>query len=356
MQNFSDALLTWFDQFGRKNLPWQEDISPYRVWISEIMLQQTQVATVIPYFNKFIADFPQVKKLAQATLDSVLHLWTGLGYYARARNLHQTAAIITQEFNQIFPNDLTQLVSLPGIGRSTAGAILSIAFNKPTPILDGNVKRVLTRYHALSAASDKSLTSKLWDLATEYTPQERCAEYTQAIMDLGATVCTRSKPNCLSCPLQFNCKAYQENKVANFPQKRIKTKLPTRTIQFLILCNEFDQILLEKRSLMGIWGGLWSFPEYDQDDWLNYCEHKFNCEVVCHTKGTQFRHTFSHFHLDIEPLFIRIRKQRLNVMERDVIWYSPTDSLRVGVAGPVKKLLQETFKKGFPPSEKIPKS
>lgn len=338
--NFAFTLLNWFDTHGRKNLPWQKDISPYRVWISEIMLQQTQVATVIPYFEKFMTAFPTVTLLAQADLDQVLHLWTGLGYYARARNIHKTAKIIVNEYDEFFPNEFDEMIKLPGIGRSTAGAILSIAFNTPFPILDGNVKRVLSRYHAIEGfTNDKDVIDKLWTLASEYTPTRRCGDYTQAIMDLGATVCTRSKPACEDCPVRLTCVAYGEDRTADFPQSRPRQKLPIRETQFLILQNEQNEILLEKRPLIGIWGGLWGFPEFKAQEIAQYCQQKFECEVVSHKIGDLLRHTFTHFHLDITPIYVNVKNMTQKVMDDLAIWCQPADLPKIGLPKPVLKLL-----------------
>ncbi|MBA2655287.1 MAG: A/G-specific adenine glycosylase [Gammaproteobacteria bacterium] len=345
MSDFAKGLLNWFDGFGRKNLPWQKNITPYRVWISEIMLQQTQVATVIPYFEKFIAHFPDIQTLAKSELDTVLHFWTGLGYYARARNIYKSANIIVDHFAAEFPSDLDTLISLPGIGRSTAGAILSIAFQKATPILDGNVKRVLTRLHAISGyPGEKSVEDKLWKLASGYTPEKRCADFTQAIMDLGATICTRAQPNCNACPLQFDCLSYQEGSISLYPQPKAKTKLPVKNTQFLILWNEKGQLLLEKRPPMGIWGGLWGFPDYPQSDFAEHCRLKYGAEVITYSTGQLFRHTFSHYHLDITPVFIDIAHHRKDVMEGDLIWCLANEIPQVGLAAPVKKLLLEFAK------------
>lgn len=345
-QFFSKTLLAWFDQNGRKNLPWQLNISPYRVWISEIMLQQTQVATVIPYYEKFIASFPDLNTLAMSPLDSVLHLWTGLGYYARARNIHKTANLIASNFEGIFPNDFTSLLSLPGIGRSTAGAILSIAFQKATPILDGNVKRVLTRYHGIEGfPGQKHTENKLWSLAAIHTPAKRCADYTQAIMDLGATICTRTKPNCLACPLKVNCVAYLEDKTQELPCPKKKPTLPIRNTQFLILQKQDGTVLLEKRPPVGIWGGLWSFPECNVEDITDYCVNKFGYAPHTMTKDKPFRHTFSHFHLDIMPIYLNGDTTSLRVMEDEYLWCSPTCLPKVGLAAPVKSLLQHNLNK-----------
>jgi A/G-specific adenine glycosylase len=338
--SFTNKLLAWFDLNGRKDLPWQKNRTPYAVWVSEIMLQQTQVMTVIPYYTRFISHFPDVKSLAEANLDIVLHLWTGLGYYARARNLLKTAQIITEHYDQIFPDNLKELSHLPGIGRSTAGAILSIAFNKPFPILDGNVKRVLTRYHmVVGFPGDKQVENKLWEFAEKYIPKHHCYIYSQAIMDLGATICIRIKPKCEICPLQRQCMAFNEDKISDFPQKKSKAITRVRATYFLILQNDDGHVLLEKRSAHGIWGGLWSFPEYQNENYLEYCNQKFGYKVKNYQKGKPFRHTFSHFHLDITPIYIHISQSPLCVRENDLVWYLPSNMPQIGLAAPVKKLL-----------------
>lgn len=252
---FQRRLLKWFDTHGRKSLPWQIDKTPYRVWISEIMLQQTQVATVIPYFVKFMRQFPDVASLAEAHEDEVLHLWAGLGYYSRARNLQRAAKMVMADFDGRFPGTLETLQRLPGIGPSTAGAIMSIAYQQPAAILDGNVKRVLARIHAITQPINEKRTEEwLWDLAVEYTPNKRVADYTQAIMDLGATLCTRSKPNCKACPFAAECKAYAADLVNQIPAKKAAAKIPTREATFLIIRCE-DRVLLHKRPPSGICGG-----------------------------------------------------------------------------------------------------
>jgi A/G-specific adenine glycosylase len=340
MHSFTNKLLDWYDTFGRKNLPWQQDITPYRVWISEIMLQQTQVTTVIPYFERFISRFPTIHSLATAKLDEVLHLWTGLGYYARARNLHRTAIIIDGKFNGLFPNNLDDLLVLPGIGRSTAGAILSIAFQKATPILDGNVKRVLTRHYAIAGyLSDKNVNKELWLLAQELTPEIRCGAYTQAIMDLGATVCLRLKPKCKQCPLNETCIAYLENRIVDFPQAKSKRVLPIKEMSWLVLQNEKLEVLLVKRPFTGIWGGLWSFPECEERNMASYCDKK-GYKIISIRKGDTFRHTFSHFHMDITPLFVTVNIKYKVLTENDeIFWCSPNRLPQIGLAAPIKKIL-----------------
>ena len=304
MPELAAALLPWFRQHGRHDLPWQQDASPYRVWVSEIMLQQTQVKTVIPYFIRFVERFPDAGALADAPLDRVLHLWTGLGYYARARNMHRAAQVIARDFAGRLPDDLNALVALPGIGRSTAGAIMTLGHGRRAPILDGNVKRVLARFYGIYGwPGHREVEKRLWELAGRETPQRETAAYTQAIMDLGATVCTRSGPRCADCPLASGCHAFRYGEQQLLPTGRTKTSLPVRRIFFAVLENEQGEILLEKRPPAGIWGGLWSFPEYSSDtelvDWI-----KTRAVLVSEALTTlpQIRHSFSHFHLDITPV------------------------------------------------------
>jgi len=340
---FQQNLLVWFDQHGRKDLPWQQDISPYRVWLSETMLQQTQVATVIPYFLAFTAKFPNVESLAQATVDDVLQLWSGLGYYARARNLHKAAQNI-YELSQ-FPDTLDGLLALPGIGQSTAGAILSIAFNKPQPILDGNVKRVLARFRAIPGWAGSSEANKqLWSLSAAFTPDERIADYTQAIMDLGATVCTRNNPACKRCPLTTGCAAFLTNRIQDFPAPKKAKALPIKQVIFLFVTNR-QQVLLEKRPPTGIWGGLWSLPEFhDEAAALNWCLVN-NIQIRDKQAGEKQRHTFSHFHLDYTPLFIET-DSAMDVIRETAsnVWQNTQQISQLGLPTPIKLLLQQHLK------------
>lgn len=342
--SITSRLLQWYDVQGRKDLPWQKSITPYRVWISEIMLQQTQVATVIPYYQKFMHYFPTLKDLALANLDEVLHLWTGLGYYARARNIYKTAQILIQNKTHELPNNFDELIKLPGIGRSTAGAILSIAYNIATPILDGNVKRVLCRYHAIEGyPGDKSISDQLWLLASQHTSHNRCADYTQAIMDLGATVCIRKRPLCERCPIKSNCKALLKDAIEDYPYVKVKKVLPTKQVYFLIFKDEQDRIYLEKRPIIGIWGGLWSFPEYQGDDQglISYCKAHYQLKILNQTSGQPFRHTFSHFHLQVTPLYLNV-KTGMQVSDSEQARWSPPSALpQIGLSTPVKRLLEE---------------
>ncbi|RTE67055.1 adenine DNA glycosylase [Amphritea opalescens] len=339
---FSTAVLDWFDQHGRHDLPWQANKTAYFTWLSEIMLQQTQVSTVIPYFERFREQFPTVEDLAAAEQDEVLHLWTGLGYYARARNLHKTAKIVSHDFGGQFPDSVDALEQLPGIGRSTAGAILSISTGKRAAILDGNVKRVLARYYAIEGWPGTTENMKqLWQFAEQNTPHQRVADYTQAMMDMGATLCTRSKPACLLCPLTSGCQARQQGSENELPASKPKKAIPVKQTLMLLIENDTGQILLRQRPPTGIWGGLWSLPETSD---LRDAEHETGLPVDADsaTALTPIRHTFSHFHLDITPVHIELRDNDLtnSVMEQPAtLWYNLRQPQKIGLAAPVKKLL-----------------
>ena len=342
--DFSEQVLNWFNRHGRRDLPWQKDLTHYRVWVSEVMLQQTQVNTVIPYFNNFIGRFVNIKTLAEADLDEVLYYWTGLGYYARARNLHHTARIIMEEHKGLFPSTVDQLMSLPGIGRSTAGAILALACNQRHPVLDGNVKRVLTRYHGIEGWPGQSAVEReLWELAMQHTPEKNVADYTQAMMDLGATVCLRRHPRCEICPVSKDCFANNYSRQHGLPQTKPKNKMPVRKTIFAILENYQGKILLEHRPPAGIWGGLWAFPEcFHEDDIQSWVETKFGYSINKLEYKAPIRHTFSHFHLDIMPVHasVKTRNSKINGEDR-YCWYEPWGKKYLGMATPVKKLLQE---------------
>jgi len=341
---FTSRLLEWYGRHGRHDLPWQQEVTPYRVWVSEIMLQQTRVGTVIPYFNKFMERFPDLKVLAGAGLDEVLHSWAGLGYYARARNLHHAAREIVARHEGEMPTTLDQLMALPGIGRSTAGAILALSHGLRHPILDGNVKRVLARLYAVEGwPGQPDVERSLWALAASYTPASRVADYTQAIMDLGATVCTRRQPRCGDCPVSEACVARISSRQHDFPQSRPGRALPVRKTVFAILQNESGRILLEQRPPAGIWGGLWAFPECapgeDVPEWIH---NRFGCPVNALEYRATLRHTFSHFHLDIVPAYARVMADNEVLHDTDrYCWYAPGTNQRCGMAAPVKKLLEE---------------
>ncbi len=341
MTPFADAILQWYDVYGRKELPWQKNKNAYRVWLSEIMLQQTQVTTVIPYFERFLQKFPDVIALANAPQDEVLHLWTGLGYYARARNLHKAAQVVATEFNGEFPLDIETLNALPGIGRSTAAAILSSVYKQPHAILDGNVKRTLARSFAVSGwPGKKSVENKLWQLAEEHTPSQDVDKYNQAMMDMGAMVCTRSKPKCLLCPVQNLCKANQQGNPLDYPGKKPKKDKPVKETWFMMFYCD-NQVWLEQRPQTGIWGGLFCFPQNADAHIQQQLDKRGIAEEnILETKTLPaFRHTFSHYHLDITPLLIKLSKQPNIIMDSQALWYDLAQPAQIGLAAPVKQLL-----------------
>ncbi len=344
--SFANRLLDWYQQHGRHDLPWQVHNDAYSVWISEIMLQQTQVTTVIPYYERFINQFPRLQDLAEAKTDLVLHLWSGLGYYARARNLHKTAKIIADIHNGIFPDDIDELVKLPGIGRSTAGAILALSHGQRHPILDGNVKRVLTRYYCIAGwPGHRETEKKLWQLSEKNTPSVNTAKYTQAIMDLGATVCKRSSPDCAICPLRKDCKASLLKVVDNYPHKRKTRELPVKTATFLLLRNEYGEIYLIQRPPAGIWGGLWCLPELMTNDAKRPWDIEYLAADICTSKAMpSVRHTFSHYHLDFTVIPAKLKGDHNSVImeSKSAVWYNPADPSRLGLAAPIKKIIHST--------------
>jgi len=342
--SFADRVLAWFDVHGRKDLPWQHPRTPYRVWISEVMLQQTQVVTVIPYFERFMARFPNVSALARADLDDVLHLWTGLGYYARGRNLHAAAKCIVADHGGELPRELDALIALPGIGRSTAGAILSAGHGIRAPILDGNVKRVLARYFAVPGYPGlNAVAETLWAHAEATTPTTRVADYTQAIMDLGATLCTRSNPRCTGCPVATNCIAYRDEAMHRYPAPKPRKDMPVKRARMFLIVDPNGRCLLERRPPTGLWGGLWNPPERGGDWSLDELLAELglaSASVLDQHRLRGFRHTFTHFHLDIEPLRIDVSEARLAVADRDRWrWYGVGENEPLGLSAVAVRLL-----------------
>jgi A/G-specific adenine glycosylase len=349
---FQAAVLAWFDRHGRKELPWQIDPTPYTVWVSEIMLQQTRVTTVIPYFRRFTQQLPELKSLAEAPLETVLGLWSGLGYYARARNLHRTARIVVEKHGGELPADPELLSALPGIGRSTANAILSMGFHQRAAILDGNVKRVLSRFLAIEGWSgDTRVGRELWRHSERFTPARRVAQYTQAMMDLGATVCTRHRPTCPACPLEAACAARASGRVAAIPAPRPAKAIPVRHCYLLVIVNKQGEVYLEKRPPAGIWGGLWTFPEYTTPEALiEGCQKRRLADFTLEWLP-QRRHTFSHFHLDYTPVLARADLDGTCVMEhREAMWYGLEQAHPHGLPAPIRRLLEHLTECKRPPS------
>ncbi|HKJ77808.1 MAG TPA: A/G-specific adenine glycosylase [Gammaproteobacteria bacterium] len=341
MARFADAVLAWYDRHGRHDLPWQHPRDPYRVWVSEIMLQQTRVETVVPYFERFMARFPDVGALADAAVDEVLALWSGLGYYARARNLHRAAQRLRDEHGGVFPETLEAVMALPGVGRSTAGAVLALAGDRRHPILDGNVKRLLARHRAVPGwPGHKAVERQLWDAAEAFTPRERVADYTQAVMDLGATVCMPREPDCNACPVAEGCRARQQGAVADYPAPRPRRELPVRRTRMLLVGME-DDLLLEQRPPSGIWGGLWSLPECGADEETDAWCARHGLELVREARWRPFRHTFSHFHLEIEPRRLQVAPAGGGVMEPSgLVWYKCSALAELGLPAPVRGLVE----------------
>ena len=336
---FADRLLAWFDVRGRKDLPWQGETSAYRLWVAEVMLQQTQVATVIPYYKRFLARFPTLASLAEAPLDELLHLWTGLGYYARARNLRKAARLVMQAHGGALPLTVAALTALPGIGRSTAGGIVAASTGQPAAILDGNVKRALARCFAIPGwPGQADVLKRLWAKAEALTPKNRSADYNQAIMDLGASICTPRNPKCHACPLADICIAKARQATDAYPGKKPKRSLPVR--RALMLAIRLDgRLLLERRPPSGLWGGLWSFPQVPAASAIAGYLSARRLEETARQPLAPFRHSLTHFHLDIKPLLIDARDRGQTADSASHSWYDPGRPPRLGLAGPVTKIL-----------------
>src|SRR5450756_1636716 len=358
MHSFSSRLIDWQSMHGRHHLPWQS-ANAYHVWLSEIMLQQTQVATVIPYYQRFTASFPTIAALAAATEEQVLAHWSGLGYYARGRNLHKAAQIIVEKHHGKFPRDLEHILELPGIGRSTAAAICALAYHERRAILDGNVKRVLARYCGISGSpNEKVVEAQLWQQAEALLPpspltagervgerreENAIAAYIQAQMDLGAMLCTRSKPKCGECPVRSDCVAFQSGRVSELPTPRPRKAVPERHSTFLLLMHGND-ILLEKRPGSGIWGGLWCPPQFDDEaaakDWFVR-----NGMDASHGERLEtFSHTFTHFKLHIMPLKIQLARKPLRAAHPGSVWLDVEEALRAAIPTPVRMMLNKAVR------------
>ena len=333
-------LVDWQRRHGRKGLPWQGTRDPYRVWLSEVMLQQTQVSAVVPYYERFLKSFPTVESLARADESDVLQLWSGLGYYARGRNLHLAARKIALDLNGRFPDTPEKIAELPGVGRSTAAAIAAFAFGRRAAILDGNVKRVLARHAGIKGfPGDKKVEAKLWTLADSLLPKKNIETYTQALMDLGATLCTKTKPRCGECPVKRSCVALKKGLTEKLPSPRPKKTIPSKTTTWLVL-RHAGQVLLERRPSPGIWGGLWSFPEINGEDPASYCRTKLGCYVESVKRLDDVEHGFTHYHLTIRPLLCDVRPN-LQVEAPGRLWIDIEDAASAATPAPVRKLLQK---------------
>lgn len=337
----TEKLIQWQKQHGRHDLPWQDTRDPYPIWVSEIMLQQTQVATVIPYYTRFMARFPDIAALARASEDEVLAHWAGLGYYARGRNLHRAARQIIEQHAGTFPQDTDEIVALPGIGQSTAAAIAAFAFGTRGAILDGNVKRVLARAFAIAGwPGDKKVETRLWHLASSLLPENSIEVYTQALMDLGATVCTRTRPRCEACPVNDSCLAFRKGQTDQFPAPRPRKALPEKQAQLLVIRHGAD-VLLEKRPSPGIWGGLWSLPQIDMD-----AEPGGACQRLTGTSPARihslpvFTHAFTHFRLHILPREVLLTHRTILAEEPGKMWIPMEDAIHAAIPKPVSRILK----------------
>jgi A/G-specific adenine glycosylase len=337
VSTFSSRLIRWQKEFGRHGLPWQGQPA-YRIWLSEIMLQQTQVATVIPYYLRFTESFPDIATLAAASEDQVLAHWSGLGYYARGRNLHKAARLIVVDHGGEFPSQFEQMLALPGIGRSTAAAISALALHERCAILDGNVKRVLARYCGIDGwPGARQTEERLWEAAEALLPEQDVAVYTQALMDMGATVCTRSRPRCVNCPVQADCVALSSERVEQLPAPRPRKAIPERVTTFLLL-KHGNEIMLEKRPPNGIWGGLWCAPQLETAEESNYLLRN-DMEISRRIELDVFTHVFTHFKLHIRPVLLELVRKPLRLEQQGNVWLEVNEALGAAIPSPVRQLL-----------------
>jgi A/G-specific adenine glycosylase len=337
---FATRVVRWQKKHGRHDLPWQRARNPYRIWLAEVMLQQTQVATAAPYYRRFLRTFPNLRSLAEASIDEVLAQWSGLGYYARARNLHRAAREIIVQHGGRFPRTFEAVLSLPGIGRSTAAAICAFAFGAQRAILEGNVKRLLARYFGITGWPGASpIEEQLWRRAESLLPSRNIEAYTQGMMDLGATICTRARPRCTDCPLRAECVARRDGRIAELPTPRPRAPLPHKRSQMLVLLYG-DAVLLEKRAANGIWGGLWSLPEARSDeDLIALCHRRYGLEIATPLPLTPITHGFSHFRLDIVPSRCAVNRLLFTVADPNTLWLHIEAALVAGIPAPVRRIL-----------------
>lgn len=346
MTTFAYRLIRWQKQHGRHDLPWQGQ-GAYRVWLSEIMLQQTQVVTVTPYYLRFVASFPDIAALAAATEDQVLAHWSGLGYYARGRNLLKAARIIVDRYHGEFPRKIEDIAGLPGVGRSTAAAVCALAFRERRAILDGNVKRVLARWCGIEGWSGgKTVEDKIWRQAEALLPHHEVDVYTQAMMDMGATVCTRSKPKCVLCPVQADCVALQSERIAELPTPRPKKSVPERQAVFLLLMHGKD-ILLEKRPGTGVWGGMWCPPQFADEGAAREWFGRSGMEAFAGQRLAAFTHTFTHFRLHITPLRIDLARKPPRTGPQEGMWLTVDEALGAAIPAPVRTMLGTISREGL---------
>jgi A/G-specific adenine glycosylase len=347
MSKFANAIIAWQKQHGRHDLPWQNTSDAYAIWVSEIMLQQTQVAAVIGYYANFMTRFPTISALANALQENVLQSWSGLGYYSRARNLHASAQKIVDEFNGIFPQDFDDILNLPGIGRSTAAAISTFALNQPQPILDGNVKRVFARYFNISGATNApNVVQSMWQIAERENPNnsQDAIIYTQGLMDLGATVCTRGRPRCSECPMNTSCQAYANNEVHLLPTPKPKKTTPQKQTMMLILLKA-GEVMLEKRPQVGIWAGLWSLPEIDVAEIATEAAfYKFGMATEPDETLPIVNHAFTHFKLAIQPQPLQVISQKTQLNQSNTIWLPINEAIEAAIPTPVRNILQSLNK------------
>lgn len=339
---FPSLIISWQKQYGRHDLPWQNTNDPYAIWVSEVMLQQTQVSSVIAYYQRFMERFPDIVSLASASQEEVLKYWSGLGYYSRARNLHHAAQIVIERHDGRFPQVIDEVMALPGIGRSTASAICTFAFAQAAPILDGNVKRVFARFFLIEGwPGSPKVEKKMWQLAEELMPRREVSAYIQGLMDLGATICTRSKPGCGRCPLKDDCAAFVQGKVTSLPSPKPRKDLPEKYVTMLLLLQGQD-VFLEKRPPTGIWGGLWSLPEIEPGiDVGNVVLESYGVETEPLPALPRLSHTFTHFRLHIDPRPLRVvGRLSMDILERGIMM-SLEDAIGAALPTPIRKLLRQ---------------